>query len=134
MGTAGFAAAHTGQTATQACKDLKGDHLNEYEGSAVATATCTNNPAGTAATFTVDVSACAKKQCNKADSPNGVFDSIGVKMESTVDCATYDVNMKGGKAVAQCIIGSDGKAAWSDEVDVSKVLSFFFRAWASQRP
>jgi len=121
----GYAAALTGQTSTKKCTDLtETEYVNMYEGSTLATATCTNNDAGDGAVFGApDVSQCTAKKCLKSASTSYGFPDTDVKATATQKCEDYNANLvkvagTDGLAKLECLLKDDGTAAWSDAVDV----------------
>jgi hypothetical protein len=121
----GYAKTWTNGVVSKKCTDLKGEHEGVFTGDTTASITCTNNAAGTAASFdtaTLDTTACTYKICLTADNAAG-FPDTNAKATATLECKKYKTTMEkkegtDGKAKLECLLGDDGKAVWSDAVDV----------------
>jgi len=126
--TDGYASALTTETSTKLCSALGGDYLNMFEGTELATVTCTNNEGDTAAAFSdPDVSNCVAKQClNSAEKAYG-FPDTDVTQTAELECKTFNsvmIALEGtdGLATMECLLNEDGNAVWSDEVNVDNCV------------
>jgi len=122
----GYAKAFTGQQSTKKCTDLDGDYKDLYTGDQLASATCTNNDAADAAAFgDPDVSLCVAKQCLNSAATSYGFPDTNAKATAELKCELYNANYiaisgTDGLAKLDCVLATDGTAAWSDAVNVEQ--------------